>query len=159
MKWALIGAIILALGYNAAIVAKVMKPRLTGIVGSDASLYLSQAAEPLYPDALKMPEYPLYAYANRELPENATVLLVGEFGWYYLDRRLINGRPDQQDLIVYDRYESPEALRTYLQDLGVTYIISESTEDDMVGAIRNWGALLEQLEPLSTANGITLYRL
>ena|GEM_PF-5969822 len=159
LKRVIIGAVLLSLLYNGAVVAKVLKPRFAGVFGADASVYLSQAAEPLYPEAKKIPEYPVYNFANQMIPLDSTVLLVGEYEWYYLDRQLINGRPDQQDLIVYDRYDSPEALWTYLRDIGVTHIITGSASAEQPSDLRNWTDMLLLLQPLYTANGITLYQM
>ncbi len=117
--------IILGMLYNFAILVKTVWPRLPVVLGRQTeAAYLSDLTEPLQPGVIKMPEYAVYAYSNLDLPAKAKVLLLGEFGWYYLNVDFQNGRPDQQSEIVYSQFATATQLNSYLHSQGIGYLIT-----------------------------------
>jgi hypothetical protein len=68
--------------------------------------------------------WPVAQYAGRELPPNATLLLLPyETRGYYLDRAYVWGNPISQRYIRFERYHEVETLWAHLRDLGITHII------------------------------------
>ena len=68
--------------------------------------------------------WPVAQYAGRELPPDATLLLLPyETRGYYLDRAYVWGNPISQRYIRFERYHEVETLWAHLRDLGITHII------------------------------------
>jgi 4-amino-4-deoxy-L-arabinose transferase-like glycosyltransferase len=68
--------------------------------------------------------YPVYAYANENLPSDATVwLAVWESRGYLLERNYIWANPFGQRVLKLELIKNPDELLINLQKLGITYII------------------------------------
>jgi len=153
--------VVFSLIYSLMIVGKVLRPRLPVILGQvDHVTYLSEAEEPLYPGVRKIPEFAAQHFANQNLEENAKILMVGEFQWYYLDRIFLNGRPDQQSLLDYAQYSTPAALWGRLRALEVDYLMTYQDparlEDARLAVLFE---LLAGRVPVFVANGVVIYQL
>ncbi len=75
--------------------------------------------------AWSVPPYAVIEAANHILPASATVLFVGEYRGYYLDRdRIIGTRYDQSPFITWaETAATPEALELRLRQEGITHLL------------------------------------
>lgn len=91
---------------------------LTGIrslASSDRASYLRA----------NVPSYPITEWADRNLPRNARVLLVGAFSQtYYLDRPAVIGAPRFQNVVRYDTFLSANDMYRGMRELDVTHVLS-----------------------------------
>lgn len=67
---------------------------------------------------------PLFQFVNKELPEDARVLMLPyENRGFYLDRDYVWGNPLGQRLIRFERFATPGELALELRRLGVTHVL------------------------------------
>jgi hypothetical protein len=68
----------------------------------------------------RLPLYPLYEHANRELPAEAGIMLSGYCGGFYLDRRTFCAESVQDSL----RFATWQDFTYDLRRLGITHLIA-----------------------------------
>ncbi len=60
---------------------------------------------------------------NREIPENAKILLYREFYSYYIERETVMGAPSDQGYIQYHALANADDLYYRLQSIGITHVL------------------------------------
>jgi hypothetical protein len=71
----------------------------------------------------RLPLYPLYELANRDLPADAGIMLSGYCGGFYIDRRTFCAETIEESL----RFTTWEEFTEDLRRLGITHVIAPST--------------------------------
>ncbi len=110
--------------------------------------------------------YPVFAYANSHLPSNARIfLLLYEDRAFYLDIRYFWANPVAQRVVRFEQIPTDGDLARQLNDMGFTHVLVNPKWDLPDAPYANhFHALVadliaNHLDPIYSANGVTLYRL
>ena len=68
-------------------------------------------------------------WVNKNLPQDAKVLVMGLAGWYYFDREWLAGDSAYQGHLAYHDMIAPDGLAMKLNDLGVTHVLVQGAVD------------------------------
>ncbi len=102
-------------------------------------------------------DWPAVQFVNRELPRNATLLLVAESRSMYVDRDVVVEDPFRTPLLVElaNRTGSAAGIAARLRELGVTHVLVNEQEARRIAALDGRPAYFSQL---SAAGGPALAR-
>lgn len=120
---AVLGLSSLSMTVSSSLISATPWPVVSG--GQTKRDYLS-AARPSYPN----PYYQSIEWANKNLPQEATVLFLGESRGYYSERKFINfGVSDVSPLVtMVQASKTPEEFRAQLAKKGITHVLLNAAE-------------------------------
>jgi hypothetical protein len=106
----------------------------------------------------RVPGYETFAYANRNLPSDAKVLLsLYESRGYYLERTYMWANPISQRVLRLEEFGSSEQLAEALQERGFTHILFRSVKLENYTYIRHGEFITELFQAMLAQYGDLVY--
>jgi len=100
--------------------------------------------------------YPVYRYAEDNLPENSKLLLFINMG-YYCNLEYVNGVPMNQAYIRYDKCDSPQDLLEELSSKNITHVLIHDHTLYKSSSARYYPEVVALMEDLVAVYGKLLY--